>query len=434
MAVRAQTSIEFLLILSAVVLVVLAGLMSLSEITKMQQGAYSTAQSGVQNASSSLLTYMSNQTFGTGFYPVSGGFGNYTNASLVSLELTTNEPYFLNQPAVLQLNAWNNYPDPMQVPKLVILLVNSSGNQTLISPSEDDNVTILASHTITATFIPTNAGFYNVTAIAEDSNGSILTNPTTGQPDVVRTNFTVLDARPPSNGVMKTFNIDKDVVAEMGSTYTETFSLPDDAAIYSAVLEIEDGHMYENKTAGAQATYHYSQIDYFDCSPEGGGNGGGCTFNGVYSTSMFSQQGTVEIPQNSFVTNVAVNLQNVVGTATAFVNGVQTPVTSDNIVHGTNTITLSIVPVYNPPPQSPLGNYGSHIASGDATLKISYYAPSPASSSLSDLMSIRMNNQSPHPPFSVEDVSAYVRPGANNVLQFLNMQGSFHYKLVVNYE
>ncbi|NYZ78967.1 hypothetical protein H0N99_02365 [Candidatus Micrarchaeota archaeon] len=431
MAVRAQTSIEFLLILSAVVLVVLAGVMSLSEIMKMQQGAYSAAQSGVGNASSSLLTYLSNETFGTGFYPVSGGFGNYTDASLVSLELTKNEPYLVNQPAVIQLTAWNNYADPMKVPRLLIWIVNSSGNQTPLSPSEEDNVTIIASHTLTATFIPQNAGVYNVSAVAQDDNGNTLINPNTSQPVLFQTNFTVLAISPPSSGIVKTFNIDKDVVAKKDTVYSEIFSLPQDAVIYFAVLEITDPHKYEDKTSGAQASYHYSQIDYWDCSSQGGGNGGFCNSNGVYSSNLFSQQGTVEIPSNSFVIDASYVTKNVIGIASVFVNGMSPPIGPSSIVHGVNTIALSIAPSYSPAPQNPLTNYASHIASGDVLLTIKYYAPAAETADVGEVTGIMVNGNSVSAG-TVTDISQYMK-GGDNTLSFGLIEGTFHYKLVVTY-
>ncbi len=428
MAVRAQTSIEFLLILSAVVLVVLAGVMSLSEIMKMQQGAYSAAQSGVGNASSSMLNYLSNESFGTGFYPVSGGFGNYTNASLVSLELIKNEPYFLNQPAVIQLNAWNNYPDPMKVPKLVIWIVNSSGNETPLSPSEEDNVTVIASHTLTATFIPTSPGVYNVSAVAQDDNGNTLINPNTNQSVLVRTNFTVLDARPPSNGIIKTFNIEKDVVAQRGLDYEEIFSLPDDAVIYSAVLEIEDAHRYEDKTAGAQASYYLQQA-YVCQNPYPG-----VFMLQVKSSTFSSQQGTVEIPPNSIITNANYLRNSIAGSMDVYANGAKNPLPSiDMVKPGMNTISISM-PYTLSCETSPAGYpfEGYYLSGGDATLTISYYAPSAKSEPVGDLLSTQLNDQSSHSAFAVEDVSAYVRHGTNNLL-FRNVQGSFHYKLVVNY-
>lgn len=427
MAVRAQTSIEFLLILSAVVLVVLAGVMSLSEIMKMQQGAYSTAQSGVQNASGSLLNYLSNETFGTGFYPVSGGFGNYTNARLVSLELIKNEPYFLNQPAVIQLTAWNNYPDPMKVPKLLIWVVNSSGNETLLSPSEEDNVTIIASHMLTATFIPTNAGVYNVSAVAQDDNGSTLTNPDSNQPVLVKTNFTVLDARPPSSGIMKTFNIDKDIVARKDAGYTETFSLPQDAVIYSAVLEITDAHMYENKNAGTQAFY-YLQQSYTCQNPSAD-----VFVLQVKSSTFSSQQGAVEIPANSFITSASYYKNEISGPMTVYINGigVASPIPSNVVKPGINTISISM-----PYTVSCLGfaGYpfdGYYLSGGDAMLTVNYDTPAAETADPSSVTGIAVNGNSISAN-SVIDISQYMK-GGQNTLSFGAMQGSFHYKLVVNY-
>ncbi len=426
MAVRAQTSIEFLLILSAVVLVVLAGVMSLSEIMKMQQGAYSAAQSGVGNASNSMLNYLSNESFATGFYPVSGGFGNYTDASLLSLELIKNEPYFLNQPAVIQLNAWNNYPDPMKVPKLVIWIVNSSGNNIPLSPSEEDNVTVIASRTLTATFIPASPGVYNVSAVAQDDNGNTLINPDTNQSVLVRTNFTVLDARPPSNGIMKTFNIEKDVVAPRGLDYEEIFSLPDDAVIYSAVLEIEDAHRYEDKTAGAQASYYLQQS--YECinpAPD-------VFVLQVKSSTFSSQQGTVEIPPNSIITNANYLRNSIAGSMDVYVNGAKNPpVSIDMVKPGMNTISISM-PYTVSCEGSPANSQGYYLSGGDATLTINYYAPSANSEPVGDILSTQLNDQSSHSAFAVEDVSAYLRHGTNSLL-FRNVQGNFHYKLVVNY-
>jgi hypothetical protein len=425
MAVKGQTSIEFLLILSAVVLVILAGVMSLSEIMKMQQGAYSAAQTGVQNASGSLLNYLSNETFGTGFYPVSGAFGNYTNASLVSLELMKNEPYFLNQPAVIQLTAWNNYPDPMKVPKLLIWIVNSSGNQTLLSPSEEDNVTIITSHMLTATFIPANAGVYNVSAVAQDENGSTLANPDNGQPVLVQTNFTVLDARPPSSGIVKTFNMDKDVVARKDTAYAETFSLPQDAVIYSAVLEITDAHAYETKTAGAQASYYLQQayqclnptMDVFLLE--------------VKSSTFSSQQGTVEIPANSFINSASYSQNQINGSMAVYVNGVSVvnPIPTDVIRTGLNTISISMP--YTLTCMGSIPSEGTYLSGGDATLAINYYAPAAESADPGSVTGININGNSISAN-SVVDISQYMK-GGQNTLSFGAIQGSFHYKLVVNY-
>ena len=430
MAVRAQTSIEFLLILSAVVLIVLAGVMSLSEITKMQQSAYSTVQGGVENASAGLLSYLSNETFGTGFSPIPGGFGEYTNASLVSLEIVKSEPYFLYQPSIIQLTAWNNYPAPMKVPRLLIWIVNSSGGEIPLSTSEEDNVTIILSHTLTSTFVPSNSGVYNVTAVAQDDNGSVLVNPVTNESVIIKTNFSVLDARPPSAGVMKTFNIEKEVVGEKDSTYSEVFSLPQDAAIYSAVLEITDSHLYENRSAGAHASYHYSRISMCSCNPDLTS----CPDKGTISSSLFSQDGVVEIPEKSFITSASVSQNEAEGSMSVYVNGVSTLDPRSIVKPGENTISVHIEPQNFPCPHTPGDNYGSSLAGGDATLVITYYAPSSATADPSQVIGNFMVN-SVDPDIStsaVMDISRYMRAG-ENTLQFFNMQGTFTYKLVVNY-
>ena len=343
MALRGQASIEFLLILSAVVLVVLAGVMSLSEITKMQQSAYSAAQAGVENASTGLLSYLSNETFGTGFRPISGGFGEYANASLVSLEMRKNEPYFLYQPSIIQLTAWNNYPAPMKVPKLLISVVNSSGGEVPLSASEESNVTIILSHTLTSTFVPYSAGVYNVTAVAQDENGSALINPVTGERVVVMSNFTVLDARAPTSGFVRTFNIEREVVAERDSTYVETFFLPADAVIYSAVLEMTESRLYEDRSAGAQASYHYSQISQCYCT------GSGCSDIGILSSTFLSQTGAVEIPSNSFILSATYSTNKVAGGVdTVFINGVPNPpVPRDVVKPSINTVSLTVQPSHN---------------------------------------------------------------------------------------
>ena len=433
MALRGQASIEFLLILSAVVLVVLAGVMSLSEIMKMQQSAYSSMQGGVENASAGLLTYLSNETFGTGFYPISGGAGEYANASLVSLEIAKKEPYFLYQPSIIQLMAWNNYPAPMKVPKLVISVVNSSGNETTLSLSEEDNITVILSHVLTATFVPSNPGIYNVTAVAQDDNGSVLINPLTNESVVVKTNFTVLDARPPTSGVMKTFNIDREVFAERDSTYTDTFSLPDDAVIYSAVLEITDSHMYANRSAGAQASYHYSQIS--ECVWKNGAP----TNIGVVSSSFFSQQGVVEVPEKSFIISASYSKSNIQGgQATVSVNGLPNPLALDAAKPGMNTISLSVTePPHScsPPPDPTTGSsYDSFVAGGDATLLIGYYSPSSKTEdpSKGNLMGSLMVNGQNVGPTAVIDISSYLK-GGSNTLSFMLLQGSLRYKLVVSY-
>jgi hypothetical protein len=424
-AVRAQTSIEFLLILSAVVLVVLAGVMSLSEIMKMQQGAYSTAKGGVENASSSLLNYLSNETFGTGFYPVSGGFGEYTNASLVSLEITKSEPYYVNQPAVIQLTAWNNYPAPMKVPKFIIWIVNSSGNETPLSNSEEDNVTVILSHTLTSTFVPYAAGVYNVTTVAQDESGNTLINPNTSEPVMVRSNFTVLDARPPSSGVMKTFNIEKKVVAQKGTDYTETFSLPDDAVVYSAVLEVTDSHLYEDRGATAQASYQYSQIINCDA--------------GIISSDFYSQAGTVEISEDSFITDASYQTnKRSGGTVTVYLNGQVNPSATDVVKPGVNTISISIQPSVTSCPPNPGGLiYGSNVAAGDSTLNIQYYSPASGTSKPADTIgsiAIKIENSTVQnlQAYSIIDISSYLQGGYNEIW-FQNIQGSFTYKLVVTY-
>jgi hypothetical protein len=436
MAVRAQTSIEFLLILSAVVLVVLAGVMSLSEITKMQQGAYSTAKGGVENASSSLLTYLSNQTFGTGFSPISGGLGNYTNASLVLLELTKSEPYFVNQPAVIQLTAWDNYPNPMNVPRLLMWMVNSSGNDTTLSNPEEDNVTIIVSHTLTATFVPSSPGVYNVSAVAQDESGNTMINPNTGEPVLVKTNFTVLSIQAPSNGAVKTFNMDNDVVAENGSTHTETFSLPSDAVIYSAVLEITDSHTYEDRGATAQASYEFSQT--ISCL----WSGQNIVASGIYSSSFFNQPGTVEIPQSSFITSASYQTNKYSGdTVTVYLNGEANPSAIDVVKPGMNTLSISIKPSHSdcqiPNGYEAATTYGSNVAAGDSILNVKYYSPSSSTSNPSDTIgsiTVKTENSTTTAPqvTSVIDISNYLRGGYNE-LWFQKIEGSFHYKLVVTY-
>ncbi|MEM3555295.1 MAG: hypothetical protein QXF56_01045 [Candidatus Micrarchaeia archaeon] len=429
MAVRGQTSIEFLLILSAVVLVILAGVMSLSEIMKMQRGAYSAIQGGVENASTGLIYYLSNETFGTGFLPISGGFGNFTNASLVSLQITKNEPYFINQPSIIKLTAWNNYPAPMVVPKILIRIVNSSGAEIPVSPSDEENVTIILSKTITSAFIPTSPGVYNVTAVAQDENGSVLINPLTEQPVVVKTNFTVLDSKPPASGFVKTFNIEKEVVQPLGESYIEYFQLPENAVVYSAVLEITDAHKYENKTAGAQASYHYSKISVCECAPDGTG----CHDEGVFSSDFFSQGGVVEIPENSFITDANTIRNEITGEMTVFINGISNQPVFELVKPGLNTISISINPVQTDtcgPTHSK--HYISTLADGTAVLTIWYYSPSPKTISPGELMSIQINAGSIHSPYAVEDVSGYVK-GGENAIQFYNIQGTFKFKLVVTY-
>ncbi|MCX6775423.1 MAG: hypothetical protein NT130_01050 [Candidatus Micrarchaeota archaeon] len=419
MAVRAQTSIEFLLILSAVVLVVLAGVMSLSEIMKVQQGAYSATRGGVENASTGLLTYLSNESFGTGFYPVSGSSGEYANASLVSLEIKKSEPYFLYQPSMIQLTAWNNYPNPMKVPHLLIWVVNASGNETSLSVSDEYNVTVVISHTITSTFVPSNPGVYNVTAVAQDDNGSVLVNPLTNESVVVRTNFTVLDARAPASGFVRTFNIDKKVVAKDTSTYTEIFSLPQDAVIYSAVLEITDAHLYEDRSASAQASYGYSQIS--PCTSGGDSEG-------ISSSNFFSQQGTVEIPQESFITGSLLYNHPLSGSMEIYVNGVKTAAPLDVVKPGLNTVSITMQPASSP---CPPGGYGSNVAAGDATLVITYYASLSETADPSTVTGIAVNGNS-IPANSVTDISKYLK-GGDNTLSFGAIHGSFNYRLVVNY-
>jgi len=428
MAVRAQTSIEFLLILSAVVLVVLAGIMSLSEIMKVQQSAYSTTRAGVENASTGLLSYLSNETFGTGFYPVSGGSGEYENASLVSLEIKKNEPYFLYQPSVIQLTAWNNYPNPMKVPHLLIRVVNSSGNETSLSVSDEYNVTVVISHTLTATFVPSSPGIYNVTALAQDDNGTTLVNPVTNEPVIVRTNFTVLDARAPTSGFIRTFNIDKKVVGEKNKDIVETFSLPEDAVIYSAVLEITDAHLYEDKGASAQASYQYSLISQCVWSGEG------VTGQGIISSNFFSQQGSVDLPQDSFVTGAFYSKNQLTGSMDVYLNGVKNPAPMEVIKPGINTISISMHPDSRPcPPQvGGVVSYGADVAAGDATLSIQYYSPAGKTSNSSDTISKVYVNSEGLTATSVMDISKYLKGGINS-LTFSLVQGGFNYRLVVNY-
>jgi len=428
MAVRAQTSIEFLLILSAVVLVVLAGVMSLSEIMKVQQGAYSATQGGVQNASTGLLSYLSNETFGTGFYPVSGSSGEYANASLVSLEVKKSEPYFLYQPSLIQLTAWNNYPNPMKVPHLLIRVVNSSGNETSLSISDEYNVTVVISHTLTATFVPSSAGLYNVTVMAQDDNGTVLINPVTNESVAVRTNFTVLDARAPTSGFVRTFNIDKKVVAERNTDFIEAFSLPEDAVIYSAVLEITDAHLYEDKFASAQASYAYSQISQCVWS------GQGVTGQGILSSNFFSQQGTVELPQDSFVTGASYNKTLLSGSMEIYLNGVKDSNPMDVIKPGMNSISITMHPDSRPcPPQfGGVVSYGADVAAGDAVLSVQYYSSASKTSNSSDTISSILVNSDRLSATSVMDISKYLKRGMNYIT-FSLVQGSFNYRLVVNY-
>lgn len=428
MAVRGQTSIEFLLILSAVILIVLAGVLSLSEIMRMQQGTYSAVRGGVENASAGLLSYLSNETFGTALYPISGGFGNYTNASLVSIQITKNEPYFINQPSIIKLTAWNSYPAPMVVPKLLIKIVNSSGGEIPLSPSEEENVTVILTRTITATFIPTSAGVYNVTAVAQDEEGNVLINPLTEQPVIVKTNFTVLDSRPPTSGYVKTFNIERKVVVPPNNDYEESFVLPDNAVVYSAVLEITDSRKYENKSAGAQASYHYSQISECEWT------GSGYKPKGMFSSNFFSQQGQVELPEDSFVYDASYTENILAGSAQVFVNGFSNPSAVDVVKPGINTISIYIQPQISdcPPMNSGEVSYSSELAAGEATLHIEYSAPSSQTVSPGELMSIQVNNGPLHSPYAVEDISGYIR-GGSNTIQFRSIKGVFSYKLVVTY-
>jgi hypothetical protein len=314
------------------------------------------------------------------------------------------------------------------VPKLLIWVVNSSGNETLLSPSEEDNVTIIASHMLTSTFIPANAGVYNVSAVAQDEQGNTLTNPDNGQPVLVRTNFTVLDARPPSSGIMKTFNMDKDVVARKGAVYIEYFSLPQDAVIYSAVLEITDAHIYETRTAGAQASY-YLQQSYTCQNPSAD-----VFVLQVKSSTFSSQQGSVEIPANSFINSASYSKNQIDGQMTVYVNGVSivNPISADVVKPGINTISISMP--YTVSCSGSQAGYpfdGYYLSGGDATLAINYDTPAAETADPSAVTGINVNGNSISSN-SVVDISQYMKAG-QNTFSFGAIQGIFHYKLVVNY-
>jgi hypothetical protein len=245
---------------------------------------------------------------------------------------------------------------------------------------------------------------------------------------IVKTNFTVLDSKPLVGGFVKTFNIEKEVVYPLGDTYIEYFQLPDNAVVYSAILEITDTYKYENKTAGAQASYHYSQIISWPCDPQGSN----CNSEGILSSNFFSQQGVVEIPERSFITNAEITKNEVEGTMTVFVNGLSNPHVMDAVHPGANTISISIQPKFYSAPQTPNQNYAANLAVGDATLKIEYYAPASKAVQPGDIMSIQANAGPIHSPYAVQDISGYIK-GGENAISFYNIQGTFKYKLVVTY-
>ncbi len=407
---RGQTTIEFLLLLSVVILLILAAITTVSDITKVQQNATQAVRSGVENASLALLQQFAEQRVGLQLTNVT-----QVTADLVRLEVVKNDPYFSNQPAVMQVVAWNDYSGVMYVSEIRMVITGPDGKEVLSSPSSEFNVTVTLARTITMSFVPTAIGNYNITAQAFGEDGTLLKQK--------KVPFTVI-----GGGVGGAdFSVEKKIVVnrtEQGnpSHYLEVLQLPN-ATVRSASLEFLDLHKYTERNVSFNV-YDYvfkKSIVY--------------TY-GVSSTpTMAAFHDTnspydAVIPEDSIIRSAALVIENAnvwVGWPDQGIPLTQSPTNEQTmqLIHpGVNVINVEA----NPSAGGCTSGTCERDTLGNARLFVQYYSPEERQARADEMFyGIKVNGQDV-PLGTFMDLAPYLHAGGNTI-NFTYINGTFTYRL-----
>jgi len=400
---RGQTTIEFMLLLSVVVLLILAAVTTVNDITKVQQNATEAVRSGVENASLALLQQFSEQRVGLQLTNITE-----VDPNLVRLEVSKSDTYFANQPSVIQVVLWNDYAGVMQVPEVRAMIEGPQGEEVAVSPSSEFNVTVTLARSITTTFIPPQVGEYNITVTAYNDQGQILRQK--------KVAFSVV-----GGGVGgATFALERRIVAPRNSHFVEELQLPN-ATIRSATLELYDMHtyVYSNVTG-----YAYDWVFKKSITITG-------TSTAAALTSFHDTNSPLEVyvPEEAFITSAELDIAN----ARVWLGGeelITTPTETElmRIVHpGVNVLNVQTSATTG----GCTGGTSCNLESlGEATLRISYYAPDTHTATADQTMySIKANDQNITLGTAM-DLSPYLGPGANTI-NFTYLNGTFTYRLRV---
>jgi hypothetical protein len=403
-SLRAQTTIEFLLLLSVVVLLILAAITTVNDLTKTQQNATQQVRSGVENASLSLLQQFAEQRVGLQLTNVTE-----IKSNLVRLEVVKNDPYFSNQPAVLQAVAWNDYSGVMYVPEIRIRIDGPDGTQVLASPTSEFNVTVTLARAITVSFVPTAIGNYNVTLSSFDESGALQKQ--------TKVPFTVI-----GGGVGgASFDIEKHIVVNRSGTipshYVEILQLPN-STVRSASLEMLDMRQYVDRNI---SFYVYDDVFKWVTGPA----------DSPTSTSykVTNSPYIAQIPDDAVITDALLQLDS----ANLWMGwpSDENPYTSSTVPAGAALLRL-----LHPGENMMLlradgaGGQTNRDVEGYARLFVEYYGPGERQAPASSMFhSIRVNGQSV-PLGTIMDISPYLHAG-ENYLNFTYVNGTFTYRLRV---
>jgi len=406
---KGQTTIEFLLLLSVVVLLILAAITTVNDLTKVQQNATQAVRSGVENASLALLQQFAEQRVGLQLTNIT-----VVDPNLARLEVSKSDVYFANQPSVIQVVVWNDYAGVMQVPEIRAKIEGPDGKEILSSPGSEFNVTITLARSITVTFIPAKVGNYNITVTSFNDAGQRLKQK--------KVPFTVV-----GGGVGGAeFVIEREIIAPRNSHFVETLQLPN-ASVRSATLEFVDMHtyIYRNMTA-----YAYDWI-FKKSVLVGPSNSYAVGLAAFHDTNSPLD---VVIPHDAILKDAQLVVYNGVVWLGSGYNDApyaegSLPTSAkllDTLHAGSNLLNVQV--------ESPTSGCSSlscnHDVLAEARLYIEYYSPDSLSATAEQMMfNIKVNNQ-PVEPATGMDLSPYLGPG-HNTINFTYINGTFTYRLRV---
>jgi len=400
---KGQTTIEFLLLLSVVILLILAAITTVSDITKVQQNATQAVRSGVENASLALLQQFAEQRVGLQLTNVT-----QVTADLVRLEVVKNDPYFSNQPAILQVVAWNDYSGVMYVPEVHIRITGPDGKDILASPDSEFNVTVTLARTITVSFVPTAIGNYNITVQAYGEDGTVLKQK--------KVPFVVI-----GGGVGGAeFSVEKKIVVnrtEPGkpSHYLEVLQLPN-ATVRSASLEFLDMHKYVERNV----SFHVYDRVFKWSEVSGVGVWGALT-----SYDSTNSPYDAYIPEDAVIRSATLVIENANVWIGWPADGVPLTVSPGAditrlLIHpGSNIINVEAAGA---------GGFGRKDVSGVARLFVQYYGPDEQPARADEMFyGIKVNGQDA-PLGTFMDLAPYLHAGENRI-NFTYINGTFTYRL-----
>jgi uncharacterized protein (UPF0333 family) len=403
---RGQTTIEFLLLLSVVILLILAAISTVSDVTKVQQNATQAVRTGVENASLALLQQFAEQRVGLQLTNVT-----QVGADLVRLEVVKNDPYFSNQPAVLQVVAWNDYSGVMYVPQIRMKITGPGGEDVLASPDSEFNVTVTLARTITISFVPTAIGNYNITVTTYGDDGTLLKTK--------KVPFTVI-----GGGVGGAeFSVEKKIVvnrSEPGkpSHYLEVLQLPN-ATVRSASLEFLDLHRYADRNISFEV---YDRVfKWSETLQSASGN----PAVGVTAYRETNSPYMAVIPEDAVIKHAILVIESAnvwMGwpeDGAPFTSTLGEPATMSLIHTGPNLITVEAAGA---------DGFGRKEVNGDARLFVEYDGAEEKQARADEVFyGIRVNGQEV-PLGTFMDISPYLHAGGNTI-NFTYINGTFTYRL-----